>query len=126
MKFQCCFCGTSICGDQRPVELSVGLADAEARQGLYCHGACLTNVLHASVPAAFAEAATVLVPLLDEGTPVWRPVEARKVAEGCYQIPKSVIVPDDETWMYQPGATLRCHLRVFQDGTVGLVAVAEV
>ena len=95
-KYQCCFCGASIRGDQRRVELSIGLAAGDGPQGLYAHAACLTNVLHPSVPTAFADAGIILMPLFNEGTPVWRPVEARKVARDRYEIPPSVRVPEDE------------------------------
>lgn len=103
--------------------MTVGLTDADATQGLYCHGACLVDALHPSVPAAFAGAGTILMPLVEEGTPVWRPVEARKIGKDRYQIPKSVLVPDHEKWLYQPGSTVRCELRTFHDDTVALVVV---
>ena len=125
MMYQCCLCGFSIQGEQPPVVVTVGLEDADATQGLYCHGACLVNALHPSVPAAFAGAGTIFMPLLDEGTPVWRPVEARKVGKDSYQIANSVQVPDDEKWLYQPGSTVRCELKTFRDGDVVLVAVDE-
>jgi len=123
MTYQCCFCGNSIQGKQPRVEIAVGLMDGGGTQGLYCHGACLADALHPSVPAAFPEAGTVYMPLLDEGTPAWRPVEARKVAKDRYLIPKSVLVPEDEVWFCQPGSTVRCELHVFQGGMVGLIVV---
>lgn len=125
MQCQCCFCGAPIIGGQRPVRLSIKLADPDAKQALHCHGACLANALHPFVPVAFADAGIIYMPLLDEGIEVWRPVEAHKVGENRYKIPESVKVPDDENWAFQPGTTVLCKLRAFQDGTVALVTVAE-
>ena len=45
---QCCFCGQAIEGE-KPKQV-VLLLDNDARQGLYCHDACLRRVLHPSVP----------------------------------------------------------------------------
>ncbi len=126
MIFQCCFCGSSIVDESPAIEIAVRLLDERSFQGLYCHSACLTNALHPSVPTAFAGAGTILIPIQNEGTDVWRPVWALKVETDCYQIPVSARIPDDEDWPFAPGSTVRCEIKTFQDSSVGLVAVAKV
>ena len=65
---------------------------------------------------------TIYVALLDEGTDVWRPVEAEP--EGpFYRIVGSV--PEAETWAFDPGSLVRCEPREFADGS-GLIAVEAV
>ena len=123
MGYQCCFCGASI-QDNHPLEMCVRV-DEEASQTFYCHGACLASALDASVPMAFP-GGDILIPLGDEGTDVWRPVPARKIGERSYQISDGAQVPSDEEWVFLPGAAVLCELRSFPDGTVALVAVAEV
>jgi hypothetical protein len=44
----------------------------------------------------------ILMPLLNEGTPVWRPVEADALGDGCYRITGQA--PDDEEWAFPRGA----------------------
>ncbi len=61
---------------------------------------------------------TVLVRLLDEGTEVYRPVDAVRVGENTYVLLATVgYAPDDETWEFVPGSHVRCELRDF--GGVG-------
>jgi hypothetical protein len=63
---------------------------------------------------------TIYVALLNEGTDCWRPVKAERVSEGLFHIADSR--PEDEEWAFQPGQTVRCCERAFQNGK-GLVAV---
>ncbi len=126
MIFQCCFCGSSIVDKLGTIEIAVRLEDEDAFEGLYCHSACLTNALHPSVPTVFAGLGTIFIPIQNEGTDVWRPVWALKVERDYYQIPASAPIPDDEDWPFEPGSTVRCEIKTFQDGSVGLVAVAKV
>jgi hypothetical protein len=63
---------------------------------------------------------TIYVTLLNEGTDCWRPVKAERVSEDLFQITGSR--PEDEQWEFQPGQTVRCCERAFQNGK-GLVAV---
>lgn len=65
---------------------------------------------------------TIYVPLLDEGADVWRPVEATRLAEDLYLI--LGVVPEDETWAFPPGSTVRCEVRNAQGEISHLVAVA--
>jgi hypothetical protein len=64
----------------------------------------------------------VHVLLLDEGTQVWRPVPAVRLAEGVYRL--AGVRTADEQWEFEPGSVVRCvHCR-FNDGTEGWSAVA--
>jgi hypothetical protein len=66
---------------------------------------------------------TIYVPLLDEGTDVWRPVEATRLAENVYIILGAV--PDDETWAFPPGSRVRCEPRRVHGEVDRLVAMAR-
>ena len=65
---------------------------------------------------------TIYMPLVSQGTAVWRPVEAMKVGELGYMVTERV--PADENWAFQPGQILRCEERSLDDGR-HLVAVAK-
>ena len=62
----------------------------------------------------------VHVALLDEGTPVWRPVEARHLEAAVYELlgPLS----EGERWQFPPGQLVECELHAFPDGGEVLVA----
>ena len=64
--------------------------------------------------------AIIYMPLLDEGTDVWRPVEATHLKDETYRVEGEV--PEDERWMFAPGFLVRCELRTLSSGEV-LVAV---
>ena len=65
----------------------------------------------------------VFVRLLDEGTVVYRPVQAQLVGGGAYRlIGPADYDPDDEAWEFPPGSIVTCELRNFGGETV-LVAV---
>lgn len=68
------------------------------------------------------ETATVYVALLQEGTEVWRPVEALCLGGNCYRLLGPI--PDDEIWEYQPGDDVAVEGRTFANAEGGLVAVA--
>lgn len=59
--------------------------------------------------------------LLDEGTDVWRPVDAKKVSEDVYQLVGTN--DDSEKWEYPTGSVVRVETREFASGT-DVVAVA--
>jgi len=67
---------------------------------------------------------SVYVALLEEGTPVWRPVPADAVGGGLFILRGTV--SDQETWQFPPGATVRCAERIMSDGMEALVAVEQV
>ena len=62
----------------------------------------------------------IYVELLDEGTTVWRPVEAVHINGDRYRILTEPIV--EETWAFQTGEIVRCRLKRFSDGAEGLAA----
>jgi hypothetical protein len=63
----------------------------------------------------------IYVPLLDEGTDVWRPVSAESCGDDLYRITDEQ--PIDEQWAFAPGSVVRCSEHRFQDGLLGLAAV---
>ena len=64
---------------------------------------------------------TIYMPLLNEGTDVWRPVRARHVSDDLYCIEQEAV--DDEEWAFAPGSTVICERKTFTDGYQGLAAV---
>jgi hypothetical protein len=62
----------------------------------------------------------VFVALLEEGTDVWRPVQARPLGSGEFEL--LGIVPTGETWQFPPGTLVKCKAKSLADGTVALVA----
>lgn len=67
-------------------------------------------------------ATTIFMPLLNEGTDVWRPVNATPVSSDTYRIEGEM--PDDEEWAFLPGSVVRCVDKTFTGGNVGVTAVA--
>lgn len=65
----------------------------------------------------------VLMPLEDEGTDMWRPVQAQLLSSDRFEIIGPM--PADEHWRYQPGSIVRCEVQQREDGEA-LVAVARV
>lgn len=63
----------------------------------------------------------IFVALLDEGTDVWRPVQADVLPDGSFMIAQTD-KPEDEIWEFEPGATVRCERRDLSGGSA-LVAV---
>jgi hypothetical protein len=61
----------------------------------------------------------VYVPLFNEGTPVWRPVDAEHLGDDRYRIVQEK--PKDEDWPVASGQIVQCTPHRFADGTVGLV-----
>jgi hypothetical protein len=59
------------------------------------------------------------VALLNEGMTVWRPVPARKLADGSYLLERPENYdPDLEDWQFPPGAIVVCEPRATADGTI--------
>lgn len=67
---------------------------------------------------------TVYVRLLDEGTDVWRPVSARELGNGVYEL-SAEPAPEFEHWEFGPGRVVASEKRNLSSGTT-IVAVAEV
>ena len=66
--------------------------------------------------------AIVYVPLLDEGTTVYRPVRATPLGGSVYRLASSV-EPPDEKWAFPPNSHVVCAEHVFQGGAPGLLAI---
>ena len=73
--------------------------------------------------ASSTELVTLFVRLLDEGTDVWRPVEAHRVSAVIYRITDTP-PPVDERWSFHPGDTVVAETRDSGGGAI-LVAVAR-
>ena len=65
---------------------------------------------------------TIYMPLLNEGTEVWRPVEAMKITDLGYMVTENPQF--EEEWAFQPGHILRCEERQLS-GESQLVAIAK-
>jgi hypothetical protein len=65
---------------------------------------------------------TIYMPLVDEGTDVWRPVEAELIEGDLLRVLGEV--PEDEIWMFPPGSVVRCREHVFSGGKRALAAYA--
>jgi hypothetical protein len=53
---------------------------------------------------------TIYVALLDERVDVWRPVAARRLANGAYLILEQDYDRATETWQFEPGTVVRCRV----------------
>jgi len=69
----------------------------------------------------FVTLVTIMVPLLDEGVEVWRPVHAEVLPGARYRIVTKNDDPEDERWGFTTGQLVQCEERVF-DGKRRLVA----
>jgi hypothetical protein len=69
------------------------------------------------------EMTIIYVPLLDEGTSVWRPVSAERLSKDTFRIAGPM--PDDEQWAFTPDSIVTVAHRHFADGNSGLVAQAK-
>ena len=59
---------------------------------------------------------TIYLYLLNEGTDVWRPVEAQHLGEDRYRILSENEEPDDEEWQFPSGAVVRCRQQRLSGG----------
>jgi hypothetical protein len=65
--------------------------------------------------------ATIYMPLLNEGTDVWRPVEATPLTGNSFRVEGDV--PDYEQWAFAPGAVVLCAWKTFNGGGAGWAAI---
>jgi hypothetical protein len=79
------------------------------------------RALEGRVVRSVGESCTVYVPLVGEGTEVWRPVNAMRVGPGVFRLGGPV--PRGEYWAFAPGELVRCAMRVFSGGEQGLAAL---
>jgi hypothetical protein len=63
----------------------------------------------------------IYIPLLNEGTPCWRPVEGEQVDGNNYRI--LTAKPADEHWPVATGDVVRCEPHRFSDDHDCLVAI---
>jgi hypothetical protein len=54
-----------------------------------------------------SELTTIHMPLLDEGTDVWRPVKAERMSDDTFRVLGPV--PETEEWAFPPGTIVRCR-----------------
>jgi hypothetical protein len=64
----------------------------------------------------------IYVRLLDEGTDVWRPIDALALGSDLYRIISPDPDPNNEVWEYKSGQIVRCTYQTLSGGEV-LVAV---
>ena len=66
--------------------------------------------------------ATIYMPLIDENTDVWRPVEATPLSADTYRVEGEM--RGDEEWAFPPGTIVRCEYKTFGSGAAGITAIA--
>lgn len=64
----------------------------------------------------------IYIYLLNEGTDVWRPIQALQLGDESFSIPQNTLIPSDEEWEFSPGDTVRCKKKHLSDGKTVLVA----
>ena len=70
---------------------------------------------------------TIYIPLLNEGTPVWRPTEGEFLRELTYRVlPAKDYNPREEHWEFPPGSIVICERRVLHPGCEVLIAVRKI
>ena len=58
----------------------------------------------------------IYVALLDEGTDVWRPVEAEQIGTERFRIVSANPDPANEHWEFAPDSVVRCERRKLSGG----------
>lgn len=71
-----------------------------------------------------SELTKIYVHLEDEGTEIWRPVDAKRIEPDLYLIPEDTVVPEEEKWQLKPGTVVRCT-SAEKSGEKCLIAVEE-
>ncbi len=66
----------------------------------------------------------VYVRLIDEGSDVFRPVDARRLSDHVFEITDEWQDPD-EVWEFTCGDHVFCIDHTFKDGSQGLIAVSD-
>jgi hypothetical protein len=68
----------------------------------------------------------IYIPLLDEGTQVWRPTEGEVVSDLIFKVlPSANYDVEDEHWAFPPGTLVRCVTEL-KAGKQVLVAVEQI
>ena len=68
------------------------------------------------------EIETIYMPLIDEGTDVWRPVLAERLGESRYRVLGPA--PELEQWLFSPASIVRVELRPLSEGDVQVAIAA--
>lgn len=68
----------------------------------------------------------IYIPLLDEGTPVWRPVMAERLDQERFIIISQNFDPEDEKWQFSTGDTVRCEMKELTDGGTKIIVLVAV
>lgn len=68
----------------------------------------------------------IYVYLLEEGTDVWRPVQAAHVRDDVYRIVSPNPDPEDEKWQFACGELVRCKEQLSREVGVHLLAYERV
>ena len=58
---------------------------------------------------------TIHIPLLNEGTDVWRPASAEHIQDDVFRIVGEA--PPDEKWQFTPGEVVRCRQQQLSGGS---------
>jgi len=66
---------------------------------------------------------SIYMPLLDEGTEVYRPIKAESFGDGRYCVLGPV--PADEVWTYMPGTIVRLRQKSVDGGSVTVAVLDE-
>lgn len=73
---------------------------------------------------------TIYIPLLNEGTAVWRPAIGEHIRDSLYRVLATKgYDPEVEDWKFLPGSIVRCEKQVLMEGSTPhetLVAVEAV
>jgi hypothetical protein len=65
----------------------------------------------------------IYIPLLDEGTQVWRPTEGEEIADMIFRVlPTPNYDPEGEQWAFPPGTIVRCIYKMMDKKVVLVVA----
>ena len=68
----------------------------------------------------------IYIPLLDEGTVVFRPTQAEMISEMVFRVlPTENFNPNDEHWAFPPGSIVKCENQMIS-GKLELVAKEKV
>ncbi len=68
--------------------------------------------------------AIIYMPLLDEGTDVWQPVDATYLSDDIYRVDETM--PDGEKWAFPQGSLVRCERTSVMEDQSDLTAVSLV
>ena len=69
---------------------------------------------------------TIYIELLNEGTVVYRPVQASPVGKDLFRIESINEDPEDEEWCFPTGTIVRCGIRKLSGAEEALVAIDEI